>query len=822
MDLTASAPPTVTPIAGDLEPVLDAVGLASWELDSNGILSWSVGLPDLLGLPRTDRGAIEVALLTLLAPVLVSSAAAGWEDYAVDQEYDRPDGATELLRLHARVVRGTVDSLAAPPHLVGVLSRADERAADKVESDDRYRILVELSPDGHVVHQNGKVVYANPSTLRLVGCTREQLVGHPITDFVSADSQAAMMARIAELHTPGMSSTPAEAHLLHRDGSDVAVESVSVLTRWQNAPAYQVILRDLSGEKAAAATLRMAEERYTTAVEALDEGVILIDGTGRVQSCNPAAAGILGLTPESLVGKVLLDAVAFVGEHGWALPHETNPVELARTEGRPRDKQAVGFMRGDRTQVWLSLSARVIPGRKDGSGHPIVLSFSDITERRLVASRLEHEARHDDLTGLANRKLVLERLAALLDRAPAGGVAVLFIDIDRFKTVNDSLGHEAGNQLLVEIAQRLRRVGGRAEVIGRLAGDEFVFVASGVGAPDAARALAHRMLDVIARPIDVDGRAVVVTASIGVALVSRPPYENGEEILRDADVAMYRAKEEGRSRVVLFDHELRASAVHRLELQEDLRGALRAGDVWPAFQPLIGLADGRVTGTEALARWVHPERGHVSPAEFIPVAEETGMIVPLGEHILLEACARTAEWHAQGLPGLGVSVNLSTRQFSAASLPDMISAVLSKTGLSPAHLTLEITESVLMHDPDAAARTLLAIKDLGVRLSLDDFGTGYSSLAYLRRFPVDTVKIDRSFVQEVCDDAADRAIVASIIQLAHTLDLTVTAEGVELPEQHALLRDLECDSVQGFLHARPVPGAELPATIERIHTHPAG
>lgn len=465
-------------------------------------------------------------------------------------------------------------------------------------------MLVELSPDGHVVHHRGRTVYANSAALALLRCTEEEVIGALITDFVAPASRAAMLARIDGLTTPGLASEPSEIHLLRPDGSTIAVETVSVPTRWLGEPAFQVILRDLSREQSAAAVVRLqaslvehvsdaiiatdvdgiitswnpaakvvygwtadevmgehidqilapdgprqsrqpssrsvethtrrdgttlpvevaadeirdgdgvvtgrvlvctdlsgpqeaelarrlSEERYTTAVGALDEGVVIVDSSGRVQTCNPAAANFLAPGAGSLLGKSLVDAVLFVAQDGGVIPREAHPAELARVEGANRDPQHIRVLRPDGTSVWLSMSARTLPARDLTLGHPVVLTFRDVTEKLALGARMEYEARHDDLTGLANRRLVLEKLSALVAEPGRYEAAVLFIDIDRFKLVNDSLGHDAGDRVLIEIAERIRRVGGPDDVIGRLAGDEFVFIANGIDDAAVANALAN-------------------------------------------------------------------------------------------------------------------------------------------------------------------------------------------------------------------------------------------------------------------------------------------------------------------------------------------
>jgi diguanylate cyclase (GGDEF)-like protein len=420
-----------------------------------------------------------------------------------------------------------------------------------------------------------------------------------------------------------------------------------------------------------------------------------------------------------------------------------------------------------------------------------------------------HQATHDPLTGLPNRSLVLDRLDQALFRAGRTGarVTVLFADLDRFKVVNDSFGHSTGDGVLLTVADRLLAAVRPHDTVGRLAGDEFVVVCEDLTDNEAAL-VAERVAAAVAEPIVLDGRETVITASIGIAHAE--PGTRAEDILRDSDVAMYRAKERGRARIELFDAELRRRMLARLEMERSLRSAIADGELRLAYQPIVCFDDWRVVAAEALVRWQHPERGVVQPAEFIPLAEDSGLILPLGRWVLDEACRQLAAWRAAGRPALRVTVNLSARQFADPDLITVVGDALSRAGLPADALWLEITESVLMEEVDDSAETLRALKRLGVHLSVDDFGTGYSSLSYLKRFPVDLLKIDRSFVDGLGTDPDDGAIVLAIVSLAKALRLGVVAEGVEHPWQLEALQGLGCNAVQGYLLGRPGPGDELP------------
>jgi len=445
----------------------------------------------------------------------------------------------------------------------------------------------------------------------------------------------------------------------------------------------------------------------------------------------------------------------------------------------------------------------------------------DISERKEFESQLAHQATHDPLTSLPNRVLLLDRLEQALDRAQRQGkrVAVLFLDLDHFKVVNDSLGHGVGDRLLIAIADRLRSVVRPGDTIARFGGDEFVVLCEDLETREDAVAVAERVNSVVSGPFEVDESEVFVGVSIGIAFPDDVTAEPGT-LIRDADAAMYRAKERGRARWEVFDNAMRASAVDRLDIENALRRAQERRELRVFYQPIISLTTGAIEGIEALIRWEHPERGLLLPDDFIHVAEETGLIVPMGAWVLDQACRQVMRWQASipALDPLRLSVNLSGRQLGHPSLVNDVRAIISDTHINPSQVELEITESVLMDDVEMSEDTLGQLKRLGVKLVVDDFGTGYSSLSYLRRFPVDVLKVDRSFVDGLGSDPSDSAIVTAIVTLAHTLGLSAIAEGVETSRQLTELRRLRCDMAQGYLMARPATGHDAGELLARKPT----
>ena len=446
----------------------------------------------------------------------------------------------------------------------------------------------------------------------------------------------------------------------------------------------------------------------------------------------------------------------------------------------------------------------------------MVICFRDATGELRARRELEHRAMHDTLTGLPNRELLMDRLTVALARLGRQGTAVgvLFIDLDRFKKVNDTLGHAAGDRLLVEISRRLQHTLRESDTVARVGGDEFTLLLRNIDeGTDAARA-AQKVLEAIARPAEVDGQRLYLTTSIGISLYPADG-EEAEALMTSADIAMYRAKELGRNRYQLCTPAMNAKSVARLTLEQDLRRAVERGELALLYQPQVRIATGEVVGVEALLRWNHPQRGLVRPGEFIGVAEETRLILPIGEWVLRSACEQARRWHEEGAARLSVAVNLSAVQFQQRSLVNVVQQILDQTAVDPGWLVLEITESAAMQDAELTVEVLAVLRGMGLRIAIDDFGTGHASLSYLRQFPIDALKIDRAFVSDLETRREDSAIVNAIIGLAHGLDLEVIAEGVETEGQLRFLAEQGCEDYQGFLISQPLAAWEVPACVKR-------
>jgi diguanylate cyclase (GGDEF)-like protein/PAS domain S-box-containing protein len=555
---------------------------------------------------------------------------------------------------------------------------------------------------------------------------------------------------------------------------------------------------------------KQAEAQFRDLLESAPDAMVIADENGQIVLANRQVEHLFGWPSRSLIGQ---------------------PVEML-LPGRLRDghqQHRADYHRHAPQARPMGGGIELLGLRADGSEFPVEVSLSpvqtadgvlvcaairDVTDRKQAERALTHQALHDALTGLPNRVLLVDRLDQALARTARSddNVAVLFLDVDRFKVVNDSRGHAAGDELIVAVADRLRSTIRPADTVARFGGDEFVVVCQEVETLAAAMAVADRITDALREPFRIGGEQIFLTVSVGIALAT--PGASPETLLRNADAAMYRAKEQGRARCEFFDETMQTEAASRLELQTALNWAVQRDEMRVFYQPLIDIASGSPVGVEALVRWQHPDRGIVDPAEFIALAEDSGLIVPIGRSVLDQAARGYAGWRSLSATGpFSIAVNLSAHQLRHPGLVEDVRTTLAQHKLAPSSLCLELTETALLEDLERHIGVLLALRDLGVRLALDDFGTGYSSLTFLKRFPVDIVKIDRSFVAGLGVNHCDNAIVRGVIELAHALGLVVVAEGIERPEQLEELRSLGCDIAQGYLFARPEPQGLL---LERL------
>ncbi len=915
----------------------ETLRVVGWEFElANRSLAWHAPIGSILAIPPRDAVTVTASnglepttadiADWIVAPIVTTlQAGAPWRDYELQQRLESVTGDVQHFLVRARQVRenGVVVGCAG---LVVDISDRQLVEANMRELIDRYRRLVDLSPDGIVVHQGGRIVYVNRAGVGLIGARDfDDMLGRSIMDFVHPDSLGPTLDRIGQLSDDAPVSEPAEATLVRFDGTPVVFESVSVLTRWEGEDAFQVILRDLTDRKLAEAALRYqanlvshvsdaiigmdragvveswnhaaeliygvsrdeavgsplhdlvglpegfgeapirdvelvqlrhdgkslivrasvteiyddvgeqtgfvvvcadtterrraederraVEQLHSTVIEAVDEGIIVADSRGVIVDANPAAHRILPLPVEP--GANLVSTICgpdgIVGADRRPLRPADHPIAGALQRNESLHDVLIGLVTDD-GERWLSISCRPLPSTSDAPSGT-VCSFADVTNVIVAQQELSYRATHDELTGLCNRTVFVDGLQHALARGrrQQTNTAVLFIDIDRFKLVNDTLGHVSGDEVLTEIARRLEGATRAMDRVGRIAGDEFIVMCNDVTGIEPVAQRAIELERVISAPIFLsNGRQPALHASVGIAFAADGDGD-AEELLRDAHVAMRRAKEMGGVQIEIFDDKLRVQAERRRQLELGLRAALDDHRIDVHFQPIVSVSAPRILGVEALARFTHPTLGRIPPDEFIHVAEETDLILTLGIEVLGKACSQAAKWRATDPAGrdLYVSVNLSARQLYDPELVHQVERVLHTTGLDPDALWLEITESVLMDDAPTAARIFAELRALGVHLVVDDFGTGYSSLAYLQAFPVEMLKIDRSFVMGLGKDDSSEAIVRAIISLATSLKLRVVAEGVELYVQLERLEELGCDSFQGWLCSAAKPADEL-------------
>ncbi|MBT9520459.1 MAG: EAL domain-containing protein [Dechloromonas sp.] len=783
----------------------------------------ATGLAEALGI--LAKASFEIILLDLSLPDAqgitvfeqVSQAAPDALIIILSSEDDEEtarlavqNGAEDYL------VKDQVDTHWLPRTLNYLIERKTTRQALTL-SEARFRAMSDASPLGIFVSDvHGECIYTNEAYQAISGLSLEQTLGTNWRMAIHPDDRERVLVewRAAAL---GKEKFTTKARFLRADGSIVwARLNAAAMLDGLQPRGYVQTVEDITERNAAEDALFEEKERAQVTLNSIGDAVLTTNLPGNVTYLNQVAEMMTGWSCQNAIGRPLSEVFGIVD--GTTREVAPNPAQRAISENRTVGLAADSILlRRDGFESAIEDSAAPIHNR-DGQVAGAVIVFHDVSESRAMALKMAHLAQHDFLTGLPNRVLLTERLSRAIGQARRHSkrVALMYIDLDYFKHINDSLGHAVGDLLLQMVADRLKLCIRDTDTVCRQGGDEFVILLTEIEhAPDAAP-VAEKILAAFTEPCLICGNELHVTLSIGISIYP-DDGQDADEVMKNADTAMYHAKANGRNNYQFFTAEMNTLAVRRLFIEGNLRRALKQGEFQLYYQPKIDLASGLMIGSEALIRWQDPEHGLIYPNQFVPIAEESGLIVPIGSWVMREACRQVCAWQDSGLLAVPVSVNISAVEFRHKNFLEGVATILKETGMLPSFLELELTESILMHDAESSASVLESLKAMGMQLAIDDFGTGYSSLSYLKRFPINTLKIDQSFVQDIDIDVDDASIVKAMIGMGKSLKQRVIAEGVETESQLAFLRKLQCDEGQGFLFGHPLPADQFERLLLKEH-----
>ena len=663
------------------------------------------------------------------------------------------------------------------------------------------------------VNLAGNFTFVNDSLCRHLGESKEELLGASFRDSIAREDIETVYNAFGRIYRTGKPERDISYKVIRKDGTTGFAENSGFPLRSQKGEiiGFRGVGRDITQRRQMEETLRQSEERYRTIIKEMEEWYFETDLAGSITFFNDIFADVLGYSQKELTGvnfqsfirKEEADSVfrLFNQVFKTGKPIRNFPYEFIQTDGAVISAEFSIFPKRDKEGMVCGFR---------GVGH-------DITERKEAERKIQYQATHDALTGLPNRLMFSQLLNQAIKSARRykRQFAVLFMDLDRFKIINDTMGHDAGDELLQEIAARLKNTLRAVDITARLGGDEFVILIDEVSDSNNVAIVAHKILNSIIKSLTIMKQECRVTASIGISIYPKDA-EDEQSLMKNADMAMYLAKEEGKNNYQFYSEDIQSKSLERLSIEKNLRFALERNELSLHYQAKLDFKTDVITGVEALLRWQNQYLGSVTPTQFITVAEETGLIVPIGRWVMKTACQQNVAWQREGLPPVCMAVNLSLRQLTDDNLINDIRSALNDSGMAPNLLELEITESMVMHNPARMISILAKIKSMGVRLAIDDFGTGYSSLAQIKHFPIDTLKVDRSFIRNIPQDAEDKAITEAIIAMGKTLSLTVVAEGVETQEQLNFLREHSCDEMQGYHFSKPIAPEQF-ADLLRKH-----